>query len=684
MQMMGSRNRVLAAAAVSLMATGLVACNDRPVDKLDNVVTSVNRQENRLPAKTKLDFLFVVDNSGSMCEEQDNLTRNFAAFSNFLFDELDAAADYRIAIVSTDMNDPNQSGRFLNTAAPPVEPANCMIGAPNTADCPAEMDPIIRADAIGSGCNPDDRECFKADLERQFRCHATLGTNGYGFERGLEAVRRSLSCGGPNTAMFEQCCVGDTYNPACEIPEGSRQPCAGGQPCPDGESCQAGVCRAPEPDFLRPDAVLAVIVVSDEDDCSDPASNPAASRRVICRPGGTADTDGDALPDLYRDTDLCPDRDPTDAERQACAGPCAGGGNACSQCIRGQIEQSCYLRECGKPPCGPGADPNSGACRTPDDCRAGRCEIDESANSNCEWYRSNLTPVGDYYRFLIGLKAKPSEQLLVASIVGHRDYTELGDLITYNQITRVEQNACVNERRFYEPDRLCAGDADCPGVGNSCTDNSAEGLRCTGEGAEEFCCPGGACVGTIQTSCESDNGAAFAGRRYLELASLFGDNGIGCNEGNEGTDECVHICVNDFAGPLGAIKDRVIKLVGRYCLDKPPACQVATPEGPRPCQTPEERLDPNNYLIQVKLQCLRTEDQGGKCQEVVEPQVLPRDAWNLDLQVPACPGGARLELNEPPPAGSDVFVEFVVDVAGQIGAGVNDAGAPQNIDAGAN
>ena len=93
---------------------GLVACNNHPVEPLDKVVTAVNRQENRLPAKTKIDFLFIIDNSGSMCEEQSNLTANFRAFSDFLFDELGSAADYRIAVSSTDMHPPNeQMGRLL-------------------------------------------------------------------------------------------------------------------------------------------------------------------------------------------------------------------------------------------------------------------------------------------------------------------------------------------------------------------------------------------------------------------------------------------------------------------------------------------------------------------------------------------------------------------------------------------
>ncbi|MCA9542953.1 MAG: hypothetical protein KC613_01145 [Myxococcales bacterium] len=680
-----SRGRLLGALVLAVVAGGFAGCNDRPIDKLDNVVTAVNRQENELPAKTKLDFLFVIDNSGSMCEEQDNLTRNFQAFADFLFEELNAAADYRIAVVSTDMNNPEERGRFLNTPAL-VASANCTLATPpQTQDCPPpdQIDPVIKAEDVGRNCDENldpaaYRECVKQDLLREFRCHATLGTNGYGFEKGLEAMRLGLSCGGPNAGMFEQCCVNGAYNPACVIPDGTRQPCAGGEACPAGETCQLGLCRPPEPDFLRPDAILAVIVISDEDDCSDPATNPAASRRVVCRPSGTADSDADGLPDGFGDTELCPDREPTPAEAQACSGVC-GAGAACDRCLRNQIERTCFQRECGLPPCGPGQDPAGGTCRTADDCRAGRCRIDESANSNCEWFRSNLTPVSDYYRFLFGLKARPNEQLLVATVVGLRAYTQDGDLITYNQPERQEQLLCLDQARNYDPFKDCNADSDCPGVGNTCVNGS-----CSGDGAEAFCCPNGACVGNIQTSCESENnGAAFAGRRYLELSELFGGNGIGCPPGEEDGGDCVHICVEDFAAPLEAIRGKVAELLGSYCLDKPPACQVPTENGPRPCETSDEFDNPDNYLVEVKIQCLRTEAQGGKCQEVVNPQILDRSAWSLELGVAGCPGGALLQLQNPPAAGSEVFVEFVVDVAGERANAqpVIDAGIVDEIDA---
>ena len=79
----------------------LGACNHYNVEPLDQILNASNRIENRLPAKTKLDFLFVIDDSSSMGEEQKALAENFKTFSDFLFDELQGAADYRIAVTNS-------------------------------------------------------------------------------------------------------------------------------------------------------------------------------------------------------------------------------------------------------------------------------------------------------------------------------------------------------------------------------------------------------------------------------------------------------------------------------------------------------------------------------------------------------------------------------------------------------
>lgn len=595
------------AGVLVVVAAALAACNDHPVEPLDRVVTAVNRQENRLPAKTKIDFLFLIDNSGSMCEEQQNLTANFQAFSEFLFDELGAAADYRIAVTSTDLHpDDGEKGRFVANPAQPVPSLNCADPdtgeplAPNTADCQelvenGELPLVIQSGPdgnIGQNCGnaADPQACAREDLERKFRCLATLGTQGDGFEKGLEAMRLALSCDGPNRPLFEQCCRDGAYDPACVIPEGNT-----------------------EPTFLRPDALLVVVIVSDEDDCSDPASNPADSRRAICK-YGAVDGNGDGVPDGYADREICGDRSP----------------------------QECYTAECGN--------------LDPEMCRQQRCVVSRSQNSNCEWFRSDLTPVQDYYRHLTSLKPQPLEQIIVASIVGRRAFTEQGFEVTFNQ-----------------------------GLPSD-VDPSCEGLEFDpNQPVPDRCCPQGRCLGTIQPSCSSANGIAFAGRRYLQLAEEFGDNGIGCPADVDQNDpeQCVNICVDNFSRPLQSIKDRVAQLVARYCLDKPPACQVPAQgdQAARPCANDEERANPANYSIRVRRQCLQTVDQGGLCQEIEAAQYLARNQWELLLDQPSCQGGAAVQLVEPPPAGAEVFVEFFVELDRANAGGGGDAPV---VDAGLN
>jgi hypothetical protein len=144
-----------------------------------------------------VDILFVVDNSGSMDEEQNNLAANFGTFIDLI---VETRADFRIAIVSTDMVNPNESGRFL------AKPNNPKILSANTSN-----------------------------LRTIFSENVRLGTMGDGFEKGLAAIKAALS-----------------------------------PPLIDNQN--AG--------FLRPEAVLAVVLVSDEEDCSHP-------------PGAIPEFDGD-------------------------------------------------------------------------------------------------------------------------------------------------------------------------------------------------------------------------------------------------------------------------------------------------------------------------------------------------------------------------------------------------------
>ena len=136
-------------------------------------------------ASQPIDLLFMIDNSGSMEEEQDNLTANFGIVIDTL---LQTPADFRIAVVSSEMIDPLHSGRFQ------AKQGNPRMLSRNTPN-----------------------------LKQVFTENAKLGTMGDGFEKGLAAVEAALSA-----------------------------------PLINGESSG----------FLRPDAVLGVVYLSDEEDCS--------------------------------------------------------------------------------------------------------------------------------------------------------------------------------------------------------------------------------------------------------------------------------------------------------------------------------------------------------------------------------------------------------------------------------
>jgi hypothetical protein len=309
---------------------------------------ALHTQDVGVSAHPKLDLLLVVDDSGSMCDEQAAISR---AFQEHLTDMVERY-DYRIAVVSTDLQSPDDQGRFLRRPAVPEPSLNCPDEhgqplTPDTADCQALVDSGDLPTIVGS----DGRAHDAQTLATWVRCLVTLGSTGDGFEKGLEAMRLALSCDGPNAGSFAPCCIDGHYDARCR---------------PDVE-----------PAFLRPDALLAVVFISDEDDCSTPADNPKRSSRVICR-YGTEDRNADGIPDGYADQTLC------------------GGRSAAD----------CFAAECGG--------------RSAAQCEHDQCAISRSANANCLWHQDLLTPVRDYADFLVGLKADPQRQIEVFAFVGDR------------------------------------------------------------------------------------------------------------------------------------------------------------------------------------------------------------------------------------------------------------------------
>jgi hypothetical protein len=159
----------------------------------------------------KIDILFVVDNSGSMEDEQVALAAAFPQFATVIENYTNQTGqhiDYHIAITTTDITYSQDVPIF----GPQVTPWN--DGKFVTGNC------------AGSGWPAGRLFLQKGDpnVSTAFSCATKVGTMGSGLEMPLEAAKEAL------------------------------------------------IDRVPTPNanFLRDDALLAIVMLTDENDCSTP------------------------------------------------------------------------------------------------------------------------------------------------------------------------------------------------------------------------------------------------------------------------------------------------------------------------------------------------------------------------------------------------------------------------------
>jgi hypothetical protein len=179
---------------------GLVAKGERKTDQTDEFIQQ---------SEAKVDVLFVVDNSGSMMDEQQNLGQNFSAF---LTHAAAAGVDYHISVTTTGLE--RSSGGW----------AVCPGGAEGGEN--GRFFPV-------DGSSPRIITPVTPSAEAVFARNTQVGVCHWN-EQGLEAMFRALS----EPLVFNQ--------------DDPRTPLAN-----DGNA-----------NFLRQDAKLAVIVVTDEEDFS--------------------------------------------------------------------------------------------------------------------------------------------------------------------------------------------------------------------------------------------------------------------------------------------------------------------------------------------------------------------------------------------------------------------------------
>lgn len=192
-----------------------------------------------------VDLLFVVDNSGSMREEQDSLAREFPklvrAFASGDRDrdgteDFPPVEDLHLGVVSSDMG---------------------LVGIQGIPGCDGLGDDGILKNVpnpMGTGCEASYPKFLSYEagsddpdtIANDFTCIASLGTDGCGFEQQLESGLKAVWPASDNSIAF----LGDSMGA--------------------GKTGHAG---AENEDFLRPSSgpeisIVAIVIVTDEEDCS--------------------------------------------------------------------------------------------------------------------------------------------------------------------------------------------------------------------------------------------------------------------------------------------------------------------------------------------------------------------------------------------------------------------------------
>jgi hypothetical protein len=226
--------RVLRWAGLAAAAPALWACTSRSLETPQITPTETLTTMFTQKINNEIDILFMIDNSSSMTEMQTKLYDQLPLFMQVL-QALPTPPSLHVAVVSSDMGAPGDStssiqctpagdqGQFQSMPRGKCTDTTLTGGATFISD--ADMTPNYT----------------NTDISQVFQCIALLGDKGCGFEHQLASIDRALGS--------------DNYN--------GTDPSTG-LPVPQPPSVNSG--------FLRPEAYLGIVILTNEDDCSAPAN----------------------------------------------------------------------------------------------------------------------------------------------------------------------------------------------------------------------------------------------------------------------------------------------------------------------------------------------------------------------------------------------------------------------------
>ena len=267
------------------VAGGCIEREGRPVNPCTQVTVA---QSIAVENVDKVDLLFMVDNSNSMAEEQASLAAELPRMVEIL-----ASGDFEL---DGDPNGPNDF-KPVNDLNVGVITSDMGVGGFTVPTCLMRDygdDGVLRTQ--GQTADPDCMATYPRfmnfrpgagptpnEFGEQVGCVAVTGVGGCGFEQQLEAVLKAVS----PTGATDWTAPGFTAIGTPGAPDGIDVPFF---------NRTQGHGNVTNDGFLRPNAVLAIIPVTDEEDCSakdlnlfDPASPTYSSTdlnlRCFAHPG---------------------------------------------------------------------------------------------------------------------------------------------------------------------------------------------------------------------------------------------------------------------------------------------------------------------------------------------------------------------------------------------------------------
>jgi len=242
------RSRSLTA-LLSIATVLLGGCLDRPLRPLNPCTVSGVVNEVAVTQINEIDLLFLVDNSASMRQEQEALIAEIPRLVQILAsgdlqnggttDDFDPVASIQVGIITSDMGigGVNISADARCTSTLGDDGVLIDLHRGTNVACPTEP---ANPPFLTFMADTDDPATFAASVG----CLANTGANGCAFEQQLEAVLKALTPA-DSAIRFPQ------FRNGVEV----RNTAGHG-----GTGLNA--------DFLRPNSLLAIIMVTDEDDCS--------------------------------------------------------------------------------------------------------------------------------------------------------------------------------------------------------------------------------------------------------------------------------------------------------------------------------------------------------------------------------------------------------------------------------